>query len=137
MIIMEDWQWKLIRKAVYFSLLAMDNKLDLPQNASLPKNMDDLGSYVQGIQFVIDLNKTLKITSDALKDIATRMAEIHRVAAAVKVNAPSAEVVAQLKEDLQTISEDLKNDQRFKAGVALAGAVANIIGKVRDQSQNC
>ena len=127
---MEDWQWQLLRKAAYFSLLAMDNKLDLPQNGSLPKNMEDLNLYIAGLQFQIDLEETLQITSDALIEISDRMAEIHRVAAAVKVNSPSGDVVAQLKADLQKISNDLKRDQRFKAGVALAGAVAKIIGQL-------
>jgi len=58
------------------------------------------------------------------------------IAAAVIVNSPTDEDVAQLRADLQKISDDLKADQRFKAYVALAGAVANIIGEVGGQSQN-
>jgi hypothetical protein len=59
------------------------------------------------------------------------MAALHRMAAAIQVNAPSAAEVAALQKDLQTISDDLKRDQRFKAGVAMAGALAGIISKFR------
>ncbi len=124
-------QWNLIREATYAILLGMDNQLNLPQNVFLPKNRNNLSDQIDALQFEADLDQTLQITSDALKEVSSKMAEIHDVAATITVNAPSDEDIDKLKKDLNKISDDLKNDQRFKTVVALASATANIIGQLR------
>jgi hypothetical protein len=128
---MEDNEWNLIRKVTYWTLQDLDKQIELPPGRSMPTNMSELDDYARDLTFELRLDKTLELTSEALKEVAKNMDELHRVAAAVRVNAPSAEEIAALQADLQTISEDLKGDQRFKAGVAIAGSLAGIIGKLK------
>jgi len=128
---MKDNEWNLIRKVTYWTLLDLDGEIELPVGGFMPTTIRELDLYARGLDFRFQLDETLQFTSEALKGVADKMATFHRVAAAITVNGPSAEEIAGLQKDLETISEDLKGDQRFKAGVAVAGALAGIIGTVR------
>ena len=128
---MKDQEWNLIRKVTYWVLKDLDGTIELSAEGFMPTTIRELDLFARGLDFEFQLDRTLKFTSEALREVASKMAALHRVAAAIQVNAPSAEEIAAVQQDLQTISDDLKNDQRFKAGVALAGALAGIIGTVR------
>lgn len=96
-----------------------------------PATIRELDFFARGLSFEFQLDRALQFTSEALQKIANQMAELHRVAAAILVNAPSADEIKGLQNDLEKISNQLKRDQRFKAGVAIAGALAGIIDSVR------
>ena len=129
---MKDQEWNLIRKVTYWVLKDLDGKIQLSAEGFMPTTIRELDLFARGLDFEFQLDRTLQFTSEALREVASKMAALHRVAAAIQVNAPSAEEIAAVQQDLQTISDDLKNDQRFKAGVTLAGALAGIIGTVRN-----
>ena len=127
---MNDQQWNLIRKASYWTLLDLDGRITLP-GGHMPKTIIELDFYTRGLSFEFQLDQTLEFTSNALLDVAQRMAEFHRIATRIQVNAPSALEIAGLKTDLQTVNQRLKGDQRFKVGVALAGSVADILNNAQ------
>ncbi len=127
---MKDWEWELIRKAIWVTLSSMDKTFPLEGQGSLPKDIDGLSIYINGLSFEADLSKTLEITDDTFKKVAAQMAEIHQLASIITVEKPTDEQVSQLREDLKKISEDLKNDQHFKAGIAFAGALAGIVKQI-------
>lgn len=128
---MKDPEWNLIRKVTYWTLLSLDGKIDLPPGTTMPTNIRELDFYARGLSFEFQLDQTLQLTSETLRQVAANMGVFHRLAAAIIVNAPSPQEIAALQADLEAISNDLKRDQRFKAGVALAGAVAGVVGQLR------
>jgi len=128
---MKDTEWNLIRKVTYWTLLDLDGQIRLQEGPFPPATIRELDFFARGLSFEFQLDRALQFTSEALQKIANQMAELHRVAAAILVNAPSADEIKGLQNDLEKISNQLKRDQRFKAGVAIAGALAGIIDSVR------
>lgn len=125
--VLEEWEWNVIRRVVYWVLLDLDGRIQLPIGRRVPKNIEELYFFARGLTFEFQLDETLELTREALLDAAESLAAAHRAAAAVQVNAPTAEQVDALNENLGTISRHFQRDQRFKAAVSLAGSVANII----------
>src|SRR6185369_13490019 len=89
-LVMNDQQWNLIRKVSYWILLDLDGRITL-SGGHMPMTMRELDFYTRGLSFEFQLDQTREFTSNALRELAQGMAEFHRIAAAIQVNAPSAQ----------------------------------------------
>jgi len=90
---------------------------------------DKLITYLGAISFERQLDQTVIIAWNDLKETGDAFAAAHRAAAAVEVPFPDEKTVERLQEDLGIIHKELQPDQRFSAVAGLAGALGEVIKK--------
>ena len=73
----------------------------------------------------------LLAATSALADAAGSLATAHRVAAEIKVPAPTAQQIGQLESDLRSLSEFVKRDQRAAAASAFFASAAAALQRAR------
>jgi hypothetical protein len=121
--------WKDVRKYIYWPLQDADGKITLPLGDRPPRSANDIHFMVQGWEFEFRLDETLRLTAEALKDASGALTEAHRVAAAVRIAAPTTAKAAELTRDLRSLSRFVQHDQRARAlSSFFAGAAEAIDG---------
>jgi hypothetical protein len=128
--VMESWHWRSIRQSLAAILLAASGVKRLPKNWPLPKHTLDLQRYLVALEFEWSLDATLALTEDVLKKVSAKLSGAHLIAAKVTMSTPTEAVVAAVKEDLKTISNALKNEERFRLVVQFADSVAQIVDRL-------
>ena len=101
-----------------------------PDKTPPPTTLKALDDYIP-LKVVghLDLLESVKIADNAFNNAVAALAAQHLAAAAVIVERPSDEILKTVRKDLATVSEQLKDVQRFRAAATLAGALAGVIKK--------
>ena len=122
--------WDVIRSYIHWlTQFVQGRTLDLP--ATPPKTIEGLRILVNSWAFEHQLDETLVLTTDALKDAAGSLAAAHRVAAAIKVPAPTQQQIGQLETDLGSLSQFVKRDQRAAAVSGFLASAADALQRAR------
>lgn len=129
--VFQDHDWNIMRHYIYWLLQDADGKITLPLGRTVPEDVGDVYFLIQGWTFEFRLDETLRLTGDALKDASNSLAEAHRVAAAIQVNAPDSAEAEQLEGDLRALSDFVKRDQRAKALSDFFAGAADVISSMK------
>jgi hypothetical protein len=128
--IIRSSDWDVIRAyAHWLTQFAQGRNLDLPDTP--PKTIEGLRILVNSWAMEHRFDQTLELTTDALADAAGSLAAAHRVAAAIKVLAPTAQQAGQLETDLRSLGEFVKRNQRAAAISAFFASAAEALRSAR------
>jgi hypothetical protein len=127
---MRSSDWDVMRSYIHWlTQFAQGRDLDLPD--APPKTIEGLRILVDSWALEHRLDQTLALTTDALADAAGSLATAHRVAAEIKVPAPTPQQIGELETDLRSLSEFVKRDQRAAALSAFFASAAEALQRAR------
>lgn len=123
----EWWLVSLAMEWVAADLAGEMAGMRVPSSAP-PTTLAELSDYIPSrVVKYLTLRESVKIADGALNDAVAELAAAHLVAASVIEQRPSADILNTIQKDLKTVSERLKDVQKFKSVSKLAGALATVI----------
>jgi hypothetical protein len=125
--------WGLIRRYIYCLLYCAQHSLSISNftDSSPPLTDEQKLALIRGVDFEIDLDQALTLTTNALADASGSFTAAHNAAAAVTVDAPTAEEYDDLEEDLANLSSYVKRDQTAKALSGFLADAADSVGALK------
>lgn len=127
----KQWEQNVINDAVLFLcdeyIIAINGRTSSTTISAPSPNMDlhNLRTIVESIRYKEELQQIVDtITPNAIQSASNNLAAAHAKAASIRVTSPSQETIDGLKRDLEEISNEIRNDQRFKVALNLANSIA-------------
>lgn len=109
---------KLIRLGMDVIIFAMANP-DSVGDIEPTNDLDLLRNRLRSLYFEHDLDESVARTRAALRAVSERLVAAHDKATAISVTGPTDQQVAEFKQALDALHEDIRGEQRFRAAFNL------------------
>lgn len=121
-------QWSCARELTFYLLRCLDRGRNAaPWPTGTAVDWVSVGEYLRAVDFEEDLDAALEFTFGSALVLGQDLARAHTAAAAIQVRVPDKVNAQRLAKDLEAIDVAVRQDQRFQAVAAVAGALATAL----------
>ena len=123
--------WSTYRRGIQAVIMAFNNPATMDSALGTigppPQDPGDWRDWLHALGMLVQLDTAVRVTNSAVVRMQMFIVAANAVAAAVRLPAPTGAEIDDLIANLRTVSEAIKQDQRFRAALAIAGKLADTI----------